>query len=62
MLCANEKTTKDHKYRAYNLNVLTEAETVLRLLETLQIALAENPHVEITKSISGMFFCSLIIS
>ena len=41
-----------HKYRAFNLRVLIEAETVLRLLETLQITLSDNPKLEITDSIS----------
>lgn len=41
-----------HKYRTFNLRVLIEAETVLRLLETLQITLSDNPKLEITDSIS----------
>ena len=41
-----------HKYRAFNLRVLIEAETVLRLLETLQITLSDHPKLEITDSIS----------
>ena len=37
-----------HKYREFNLRTLIEAEAVLRLLETLQIALSEQPDLKIS--------------
>lgn len=44
----NSLVDERHKYREFNLRTLIEAEAVLRLLETLQIALAERPELEIS--------------